>query len=125
MVHFIFTFADGESRRDFNSTFDAYVELINAYSVCGDKYFFGARLASSTKPEYIDILKAEVYCGQINPVKDYLEYAAVSGFDESQICEDIKAMYFMEVPKMLASWKQHMREYMKELEAFMLKHPIA
>lgn len=121
MINIIFTFADGDSKRDFNSTFDAYVEVLNAFNQC-EEYFVGARLATSKKAEYINILDAEAYIGQIGPVKDYLEYAAVAGFEESQICEDIKEMYFMVVPKMLTSWKQHMREYMKELEEFVLKH---
>lgn len=123
MIHIVFTFTDGDSKRDFNSTFDAYVEVLNAFNQC-EEYFVGARLATSKKAEYIDILEAEAYIGQIGPVKDYLEYAAVAGFDESQICEDIKNMFFMVVPEMLTSWKKHMREYSKELKEFMANHPI-
>lgn len=121
MINVVFTFADGESKRHFDSTFDAYVEVLNAFNQC-EEYFIGARLASAKKPEYIDILEAEAYIGQIGPVKDYLEYAAVAGFDDVQICEDIKWMFFIAVPEMLTSWKQHMREYMEELEEFVLKH---
>ena len=123
MVRITFVFADGPQDREFKSTFDAYVEVLNAFNQCKE-YFVGARLASSKKPEYIDILKAEAYIGQIGPVKDYLEYAAVAGFDEDQICEDISWMYFINVPQVLTSWKRHMREYMKELEEFMLKCPV-
>lgn len=123
MIHIIFTFADGDSDRVFNSTFDAYVEVLNAFNQC-EEYFVGARLATSKKAEYINILKAEAYIGQIGPVKDYIEYAAVAGFDEDQICEDISRMYFIDVQQILSSWKQHMEEYMEELEDYMLKHPI-
>ena len=120
MVHIIFSFADGDSKRDFNSTFDAYVEILNAYNQC-EEYFLGARLASSKKPEYINILDAEAYLGQVGPVKDYLEYAAVAGFDESQIMEDIAEIFFMKVTEMLPSWKKHIREYASEIDHYMRK----
>lgn len=118
MVHIIFTFADGDSKRDFNSTFDAYVEVLNAYNQC-EEYFLGARLATSKKPEYINILDAETYLEQVSPVKDYLEYAAVAGFDEEQIMEDIAEMFFMKVTELLPSWKKHMREYASEIDKYM------
>ncbi len=120
MKHFILTFADGDSKRDFNSTFDAYVEILNAFNQC-EEYFIGARLATSKKAEYINILDAEAYIGQVGPVKDYLEYAAVAGFDESQIMEDIAEMFFMKVTELLPSWKQHMREYTSQIDHYMHK----
>lgn len=121
MVHIIFTFADGESKRHFNSTFDAYVEILNAFNQC-EEYFLGARLATSKKPEYnINILDAEAYLRQVGPVKDYLEYATVAGFDEKQIMEDIAEMFFMKVTEMLPSWKKHMREYASEIDKYMRK----
>lgn len=110
MVHFIFTFADGESRRDFNSTFDAYIEVLNAFNQC-EEYFVEARLATSKKP--ISILDAEAYLGQVDPVKDYLERAAAEGISDEEICETISQMFFIDVPHLLASWKKHMREYSK------------
>ena len=120
---FKFVFADGETDRVFNSTFDAYIEVINAFNQCED-YFIGARLATSKKPEYLDIFNVEAYVNQVAPVKDYLEYAAAAGFDEEQIMEDIAEMFFMKVTELLPSWKKHMREYMRELEDFMINHPI-
>ena len=110
MVHVIFNFADGESKRHFNSTFDAYIEVLNAFNQC-EEYFVEARLATSKKP--IDILDAEAYLGQVDPVKDYLERAAAEGISDEEICETISQMFFMDVPCLLASWKKHMREYSK------------
>ena len=120
MVKFIFRFADGDSEREFNSTFEAYCEVLEAYNQC-EEYFLGARLATSKKADWINILDAEEYVGQVGPVKEYLEHAAVCGFDEYQIREDIQNMYFMNVPSMFASWKKHMQEYVKELDNFILK----
>lgn len=122
MKHFILTFTDGDSKRDFDSTFDAYVEILNAFNQC-EEYFIGARLANE-KEGYVNILDAEAYVQQVAPVKEYLELAAVAGFEDDQICEEIKNMYFMDVPEVLPSWKQYMEEYMEELENYMLKHPI-
>jgi hypothetical protein len=121
MVHIVFIFADGASKRDFDSTFDAYVEVLNAFNQC-EEYFVGALRATSKKP--VEILAAETYVAQVGPIKEYLEYAAVAGFDDDQICGDIEQMFGIHAPWVLASWRKHMREYMKELEAFMIKHPI-
>ena len=121
MVHIVLVFADGDSKRDFVSTFDAYNEILNAFNMC-EGYFVGALRATSKKP--VDILKAEEYLSQVGPVKEYLEYAAVAGFDDAQICEDIERMYGRYAPSMLPSWRKHMREYMQELENFMIQHPI-
>lgn len=112
-----FIFADGESRRHFDSTFDAYEEVLNAYNMC-EEYFVGVRLATTKRP--IDILEAERYLRQVGPVKDYLEYAAVCGFDDEQIVEDINSLYGIYAHGVLSSWKTHMREYMDVLERFMI-----
>lgn len=109
MINIIFTFADGDSDRVFNSTFDAYVEVLNAFNQC-EEYFLGARLADD-KAGWINIIDAEAYVMQVAPVKEYLEIACLYGFDDSQIREDIKQIFFMDVSEILPSWRQHMEEY--------------
>ena len=121
MVHILFIFADGDSKRDFVNTFDAYSEILNAFNQC-EEYFVGAARATTKKP--IEILVAEAYVSQVAPVKEYLEYAAVAGFEDTQICEDIEQMYGIHAPYVLTSWRKHMKEYMEELERFMIDHPI-
>lgn len=109
MFHYIFRFADGDQDRFFNSTFDANCTIVDAFNMCED-YFLGARLADE-KEGWVNILDAETYVMQVAPVKEYLEIACLSGFDDSQIREDIKRMFFMDVPEILPSWRQHMEEY--------------
>lgn len=112
MVHIIFIFADGDSKREFQSTFDAFEEIVNAYNMCED-YFIGALRATTKKP--INILDAESYLAEVGPVKDYLERAVAEGIDDIEICEFISQTFFMNVPYLLASWKKHMREYSKSV----------
>lgn len=99
----ILIFADGQRKAQFDSTFDAYEEVLNAFNQC-EEYFIEARLATSKKP--ISILDAEAYLGQVGPVKDYLERAVAEGISEEEMCETISQMFFLEVPKLLASWKK-------------------
>lgn len=111
MFHYIFRFADGDQDRFFNSTFDANCTIVDAFNMCED-YFLGARLANE-KEGWINILEAEKYVTEVAPVKSYLEHACGACFDEAQIRQDIKRMYFPGAVsiKILSSWKQHMSEF--------------
>lgn len=111
MFHYIFKFADGDQDRFFNSTFDANCTIVDAFNMYED-YFLGARLADD-KEGWINILEAEKYVTEVAPVKSYLEHACGACFDEAQICQDIKRMYFPDAVsiKILSSWKQHMSEF--------------
>ena len=117
MVRITFVFADGPQNREFKSTFDAYCEILNAFNQC-EEYFVGARLADD-KEGWINILDAEAYVAQVAPVKEYLEIACLSGFEDYQIREDIKQMFFMDVPKILSSWRQYMKEYVEGYEEYL------
>ena len=110
MFHYIFKFADGDHDLFFNSTFDANCTIVDAFNMCED-YFIGARLADE-KEGWVNILEAEKYVTEVTPVKSYLEHACAACFDEAQICQDIKRMYFPDAAsiKILSSWKQHMSE---------------
>lgn len=111
MFHYIFRFADGDQDRFFNSTFDANCTIVDAFNMCED-YFLGARLADE-KEGWINILEAEEYVTEVAPLKSYLEHACGACFDEAQIRQDIKRIYFPGAVsiKILSSWKQHMSEF--------------
>lgn len=111
MFHYIFRFADGDQDRFFNSTFDANCTIVDAFNMC-EEYFLGARLADE-KEGWVNILEAEKYVTEVAPVKGYLEHACGACFDEAQIRQDIKRMYFPGAVsiKILSSWKQHMSEF--------------
>lgn len=85
--------------------------MVDAFNMCED-YFLGARLADE-KEGWVNILEAEKYVTEVAPVKSYLEHACGACFDEAQIRQDIKRMYFPGVVsiKILSSWKQHMSEF--------------
>lgn len=111
MFHYIFRFADGDQDRFFNSTFDANCTIVDAFNMC-EEYFLGARLADD-KEGWVNILEAEKYVTEVAPVKSYLEHACGACFDDAQIRQDIKRMYFPGAVsiKVLSSWKQHMSEF--------------
>lgn len=120
MFHFIFRFADGDQDRFFKSTFEAYCVILDAFNQC-EEYFLGARLADE-KEGWIHILDAEAYVAQVAPVKEYLEIAGLYDFDDSQIREDIKRMFSMDVPEILPNWKQYMEEYVKGYKEWLKRY---
>ena len=88
-----------------------------------EEYFVGARY-DSDKGNYVNILNAEAYLREIHPVKEYIEIACASGFDDSQIIKQANEMFGVKVSEIPSSWKQHMKEYMEQLEEYMISHPI-
>ena len=123
MVKVIFIFSDGEYMRFFNTTFDALCEVTTAYNMCKE-YFIGARFADDKEGKYINVLDAEETVKEIFRFKEYLQLAIASGFDDSQIVEDINTFHGTHFSHVLPSWKQYMEEYWNHIEETMINHDI-
>ena len=103
MVHVTFQFVPEVVERDFESTFDAYCDIITAYNRYED-YFVGAKIDNS----WVKILDAESY---IDRFAKYLHTAALAGFPDSQILEETKEGFGESCSEIPASWRKLMKQY--------------
>ena len=114
MVHIIFRFADGDSERDFNNTFEAMCAIVDAFNYCED-YFIGARFADEKEGNWINILDAEAIMCEVGRVREYLEIACICCFSDEQILKEIREICNYEADQILPSWRQFMKEYTDSL----------
>lgn len=110
MVHVTFQFAPEVVERDFESTFDAYCDIITAYNRYED-YFVGAKIDNS----WVKILDAERY---ITRFVEYLHAASCYGLSDKQILEETKDGFNESCSKIPSSWKQIMKDYSKALSRY-------
>lgn len=112
MIQVLFRFADGVRVNNFKSTFSAYCAILNAFNMY-EEYFIGAKT-----DKYLNILDVEKYVSEITPVKEYLEIAALAGFEDSQILEETNCIFHQTYSEIPSSWKQHMSEFNEALVEF-------
>ena len=115
MIHYIFKYGDGVRERAFATTFDAYIEIL---AESASENFIGARLETSVT--YVMPNHALIYCDSVRPVREYLEQACLSGFDDAQIISDVKSLYGINIEYVPGDWKNHMREYSAAYDEWLL-----
>ena len=119
MKTFVFIFNDGPKIRNFQTTFDAFGIITDAYNMY-EEYFVGARY-DSEEGNFVNMLHAEEYLRSVAPVKEYLEHACMAGFDDSQIIDDVRTLYNIKVTSIPSNWKQHMKEYSEGYKEYLEK----
>lgn len=103
----MFQFAHEVVERDFESTFDAYCDIITAYNMYED-YFVGAKIDNT----WVKILDAESH---VTRFVEYLHAASCYGLSDKQILEETKEHFNESCSKVPSSWKQIMKDYSKTL----------
>ena len=51
-------------------------------------------------------------------IKEYLEIACLSGFDDKQIIDDVNALFGFRVSSVPETWKAFMKDYIEEYNAY-------
>lgn len=119
MKTFVFIFSDGPKIRNFQTTFDAFGIITDAYNMY-EEYFVGARY-DTIEGNFVNMLNAEEYLRSVAPVKEYLEHACMACFNNSQIIDDVRTLYDIKVTSIPSSWKQHMKEYIEGYHDYLEK----
>ena len=85
MQTFIFIFGNSIQERRFKTTYDAMCEYLDANHQYEDVFY-----AKDAKGEVVNLLEAEALVKSVHPVKEYLEIAALAGFEKEQILLETK-----------------------------------
>lgn len=115
MIHYIFNNSGVARERAFATTFDAYQQIL---AESASETFVGARLERDVM--YVNLNHALIYCDSVKPVKEYLEQACLSDFDDEQIINDVKSLYGISIEYVPNNWKNHMKEYADAYDEWLL-----
>ena len=106
MPKFIFIFGSTISERRFDTTYEAMCDYLDANNQYEDVFH-----AKDEKGNPVILTEAESLVKSISPVREYLEVAALAGFNDKQILHDTKGIHGTENATVPTSWKQYMKEY--------------
>lgn len=107
MKTFIFIFGNDIRERRFNTTYEAMCEYLDANNQYEDVFY-----AKDAKGEVVNLLEAEALVKSVSPVKEYLEIAALAGFEKEQVLQETKELCGVSNDTLPPSWTQYMDEFL-------------